>query len=281
MNVFARCLLSTRLHPAPSILRSTRCRLFIPSRLISHGQRYASFRPNPQPDDERTVQERAADLIALKRRAAQARQEANNAGSEDRQLREFQLSDPDVIQYQHPPISWKPLFVGLGMCITAFLAAEAIDGRADAQSFQILVKSGWHSGTLQEAKKAIAARSISPLTLLDQFLGTDTVRWWATHSDGYHATVIVIATNAAVFLAWTLASRVPALSYRMAKFFVHFPGVTPSYTLLTSVFSHTVSQNSFSWSFFSPLHFPRDNSSVLFRLSELRTPIHAMRDRLG
>ncbi|KAE9965133.1 hypothetical protein EG328_009965 [Venturia inaequalis] len=214
-----RRLLSTRLEPASSIIRSTGCRVSISSRLRPNlrAQQYASFRPNPPSEDEQSQQERAAELIALRRRAAQAKREA---------------------RYYNLPISWKPLFVGLGMCVAAFLAAEAIDGRADARAFEVLQKSGWRSGTIQNAKKIIAANTVSPLTLIDHSLGTDTVRWWATRSDGEHATLIIIATNAVVFLAWGLASRVPALSYRMGRSFMHFPGVTSSYTLLTSVFSH-------------------------------------------
>lgn len=225
MNAFMRRLLSTRLEPASSIIRSTGCRVSISSRLrpILRAQQYASFRPNPPSEDEQSQQERAAELIALRRRAAQAKREA---------------------RYYNLPISWKPLFVGLGMCVAAFLAAEAIDGRADARAFEVLQKSGWRSGTIQNAKKIIAANTVSPLTLIDHSLGTDTVRWWATRSDGEHATLIIIATNAVVFLAWGLASRVPALSYRMGRSFMHFPGVTPSYTLLTSVFSHQVRKGS-------------------------------------
>ncbi|TID26293.1 hypothetical protein E6O75_ATG00786 [Venturia nashicola] len=222
------------------MLRSTRCKVPISSRLAPNyqAQHYASFRRSPSPEDEPTEEEHATDLSALGRRAAQAKREASQVGSDDRQLRELYTSDPDVANYYNRPISWKPLLVGLGICVTAFLAAETIDGRADAQAIDVLSKTGWRTGTIRDAKRTTAAHTTSPLTLIDRFLGTDAVKWWSTRSDGDHAAVIIIAINAAVFLAWGLASKVPAMSYRMGRSFIHFPGVTPPYTLLTSVFSH-------------------------------------------
>lgn len=247
MNVFRRHLLLTRLPCASSIIRPTRCRALLSSRLKAdcQAQRFASFRPSPQSEDQQTDQKRAAEVFEPRRRVAQAGREASPAGSEDGERRDVPFSDADVARYYNQPISWKPLFVGLGMCVAAFLAAEAIDGRADEQAFQDLARSGLREGTIQDAKRTIAANTVSALTLIDDIFGTDTavlIRWWAraTRSDGDRAAVIIIATNAAVFLAWVLASRVPALSYRMGTSFVHFPGVTSSYTLLTSVFSHQV-----------------------------------------
>lgn len=256
MNVFTRRFLSTRLHPTCSIIRSTRCRPAISLQLHFQAQRNASFKPNPPPEDERTAEERAAELTVLKRQANQARNEAHQAGSNERQLRELYSGDNEVFEPNSPfnrRISLRPLFVGLGICVIAFLAAEAIDGRADAKVVGILARTGWSSGTMQDAKNIVVANTVSPLTLLDHFLGTHTDKWWNSRTDGTHATVIIIATNAMVFLAWNLASRVPALSSRMMWSFLHFPAVTPSYTLLTSVFSHKVRENLVGRSTLSPL----------------------------
>lgn len=257
MNVFTRCFLSTRLQPTCSIIRPIRCFRPSPSFYIEcQRQSYASFRAKPPPEDEQSAEQRAAELVALKRRADQAKTGAHGAGGNERQLRERYLGESGVFEpdsHFNRPISLRPLFVGLGICVTAFLVAEAIDGRADARVVEILARTGWSGGTMQDAKDIVAANTVSPLTFLDHFLGTHTDRWWNSRTDGTHATVIIIATNAMVFLAWGLASRVPALSSRMMWSFLHFPAVTPSYTLLTSVFSHKVRENSVSRSTLSPL----------------------------
>lgn len=223
MTFLTRRLLPAPSQPALSKIRPARC---VPG-LRCLAQRCASFTPNLRPEDERANQRRAVDLSARRRRSI------------ERQFPEPE-SDYEFTQRAKRPLSLKPLFVGLGICLGAFSAAEAVDGWEDTRSIEILAKRGWSTGSKQEAKEVVAANSISPFTIIDHILGTDTVRWYARHSDGARATIIIIAANSVVFFAWSLASRIPALSSRMSKSFVHWPGVTPSYTLLTSVFSHQV-----------------------------------------
>ncbi|KAF2436216.1 hypothetical protein EJ08DRAFT_579224 [Tothia fuscella] len=60
--------------------------------------------------------------------------------------------------------------------------------------------------------------------------------WWLKKSDGEKATLILMAMNAVPFLLW----KAPNAHIRifMTKNFLDYPGRSPGYTLLTSVFSH-------------------------------------------
>jgi hypothetical protein len=152
------------------------------------------------------------------------------------------------------PISLRPLFVGVGICLGAFLAAEFLDGRDDARFFAILRKAGWSGGNLIQATRFVAeTQTKETLEWLDRFPGTGVVKgvyytfqhWWINLHGGYqvdgtHAAAILIAANMVVFLGWNLAARSPRLVFQMSKSFMHFPGYTAGYTLLSSVFSHRV-----------------------------------------
>jgi hypothetical protein len=152
------------------------------------------------------------------------------------------------------PISLRPLLVGAGICAVFFFVAEVLDGKHDAKFFATIRRLGWaHDGDLNRLKRLVAtAQRNQTLAWLDQADAPIVVKksystvksWWMKQEsgalDGKHATLVLIAANTAVFLAWNLASRYPRLLSRMKKSFSHFPGQTGSYTLLTSVFSHRV-----------------------------------------
>lgn len=150
------------------------------------------------------------------------------------------------------PISLRPLLVGVGICVGAFLVAEALDAREDARFFAILRQRGWRDGNLARAKRFVAEVELEQmLNGVGQIPGTQVARdfyytlqkWWIGldgGSDGTRATGLLICCNAVVFLGFNLASRSPKALSLLQKYFVHFPGHSASYTLLTSVFGHRV-----------------------------------------
>jgi hypothetical protein len=153
------------------------------------------------------------------------------------------------------PISQRPLIVAAGICIGAFIAAEYLDGRDSAKIYATLQQpnSGWTGGDTGSALQFVAEKRMKEtLQWLDQFHAPAVVKviyyqsgqWWMQlhgGNDAIHATMILIAANAAVFLAFNLASRSPRLMIRMSRSFLHYPGHSAPYTLLTAVFAHRVS----------------------------------------
>jgi hypothetical protein len=156
---------------------------------------------------------------------------------------------------QLPPnkISLRPLFFALGICIGSFYIADAVGWRSDVRFLEILGRTGWTSGDANAAKHRVETvekqqtlawlQRIQAPSLVKQIYATGK-DWWATQSDSQRAVVAIIALNTLPFLAW----RIPVLGVQqfMQYSFINWPGITPSYTLLTSVFSHEVSSPSSS-----------------------------------
>jgi hypothetical protein len=69
-------------------------------------------------------------------------------------------------------------------------------------------------------------------------VGSSVLTWWYSLDDSRSATAAIIGINTLVYLAWRVPS--PRLQMLMFRSFMHYPGQTSSYTLLTSVFSHMV-----------------------------------------
>jgi hypothetical protein len=144
-------------------------------------------------------------------------------------------------------ISLRPLFFSLGVCVASFYVADLIGRRSDSHFLQTLAKSGWTSGDSHSAKLRVESmEKQQTLAWLQQIQAPGLVKdlyaagknWWARQSDGQRAVVVIIALNTLPFLAW----RIPVLQVQkfMQRSFTEWPGVHPSYTLLTSVFSHEV-----------------------------------------
>lgn len=228
MSCFSRRFLSAQIRPKPFGSLSPRAsRTFQSSRI-----------------DQDREKDNAAEILKHKRRVDQLRKEAVYEASS---IQATQATHNFGNAYQS--ISWRPLIVGVGICASAFLAAEYLDGRADSQTVAILSKAGWRSGTVAEAGLIVSEMQTKrTLRWLDQIPGTDAMKyvylsyrqWRARQPDEIRATVILIAANAIVFLGWSLAARSPALMSKMERSFVHFPGCSAAYTVLTSVFSHKV-----------------------------------------
>jgi hypothetical protein len=144
-------------------------------------------------------------------------------------------------------ISLRPLFVALGVCLGSFYIADVIGRRSDARFLQTLASTGWTSGDSHSAKLRVElVEKQQTLAWLQQIHAPGLVKdlyaagknWWAKQNDGQRAVVVIIALNALPFLAW----RIPVLQVQkfMHRSFTEWPGINPSYTLVTSVFSHEV-----------------------------------------
>jgi hypothetical protein len=146
-------------------------------------------------------------------------------------------------------ISLRPLYFAIGFSVGAFFVADRLDQASDEDLTRILRQTGWRNGDsaqsaflqVQRAKldRALAwVRLHAPI--LNTQLSTSALRWWYARNDAESAAIIIIATNLVVFLAWQ--SKSPHVVNMMTRSFLHWPGRTASYTLLTSVFSHQVIQ---------------------------------------
>jgi hypothetical protein len=145
-------------------------------------------------------------------------------------------------------ISLRPLFFALGICLGSFCIADAVGWRSDVRFLQILAQTGWTSGDANAAKRRVeSVERQQTLAWLQRIQAPGLIRqiyatgkdWWATQGDSQRAVITIIALNTLPFLAW----RIPILGVQqfMQYSFINWPGITPSYTLLTSVFSHEVS----------------------------------------
>lgn len=156
------------------------------------------------------------------------------------------LANQSTQTYQN--ISLRPLYVAVGICVGSFIIADYLDRMADADFVDILKKSRSDSTSdLHSANQQVQRYNLDrSLAFLEQLhaplvisqLGSTVLRWWHYKDDAQSASIIIIAANLAVFLAWRTNSS--WVMRRMVNSFMHYPGRTPSYTLLTSVFSHQV-----------------------------------------
>lgn len=150
----------------------------------------------------------------------------------------------------HPklkPSIWRPVLFCTLLSGLAFAAAAEATNR-DTARWRALLKDrtiGFFGrgepldAQLSSTRRAADVQSAREAVGYAPSLWTAAVGWWIRLPEGKQTAAMLIGVNAVVFLAWQVRS--PELRRSLIQHWMHYPLSGRSHTILTSTFSHSVS----------------------------------------
>lgn len=169
--------------------------------------------------------------------------EIDNPKSEDDDFDPYK-----AIRTQEKPRMLRPIIFTLGVGFCTFAGAAYLTRQEAQQLAQITVNRDASVGDLRRGRILLELKQANAIFSWLKEIGcpgfiTRSYAWlgtrWLNYSDGERVGIGLLAVNAIVFLAWQIP--LPAVQFFMVKHFMHHPLSGRSYTLLTSMFSHQVS----------------------------------------